>query len=76
TALRKVSIVQKIRRFSKNPLDCRLLKDLVKVYGSRELESITFSSIELLYPLEESYITLRYIPEGTIPEVAIRVLER
>ncbi|MEM2852436.1 MAG: hypothetical protein QW438_04530 [Ignisphaera sp.] len=48
----------------------------MKVYGSRELESITFSSIELLYPLEESYITLRYIPEGTIPEVAIRVLER
>ncbi|MEM2220754.1 MAG: HEPN domain-containing protein [Ignisphaera sp.] len=63
----KYLLYRKLGDFSKNSLDCRLLKVLVKVYGSRELESITISSIELLYLLEESYITLRYIPESTIP---------
>lgn len=53
----------------------RLLRDLQRVYSSRELEEIVNRHLELLYLLEESYITARYIPREYDSEIARRALE-
>lgn len=71
----KYLLYRRLGDFPKTHSIIKLLKDLAKIYGSRELESVISSSIELLYLLEESYITSRYIPREYDPEIAARALE-
>ncbi|MEM0000365.1 MAG: HEPN domain-containing protein [Desulfurococcaceae archaeon] len=71
----KYLLYRRLGDFPKTHSIVGLLKDLVKIYGSKELESVIGSHIELLYLLEESYITSRYIPREYDPEIATRALE-
>lgn len=70
----KYLLYKKLGDFPKTHSVVRLLKDLAKVYESGELDNILGSNIELLYLLEESYITSRYIPREYDPEIALRAL--
>lgn len=71
----KYLLYRKLGDFPKIHSIVKLLKDLARVYESRELESIISSSIELLYLLEESYITSRYVPREYDQEIAAKALE-
>ncbi|MEM1850021.1 MAG: HEPN domain-containing protein [Desulfurococcaceae archaeon] len=71
----KYLLYRRLGDFPKTHSIVGLLKDLVKIYGSKELESVIGSHIELLYLLEESYITSRYIPREYDPEIVTRALE-
>ncbi|MEM1618988.1 MAG: HEPN domain-containing protein, partial [Desulfurococcaceae archaeon] len=71
----KYLLYRKLGDFPKTHSIVSLLRDLSRIYESRELESFVNSRIELLYLLEESYITSRYIPREYDLEIAKRALE-
>ncbi|MEM1831279.1 MAG: HEPN domain-containing protein [Desulfurococcaceae archaeon] len=71
----KYLLYRKLGDFPKTCSIVSLLRDLSRIYESRELESFVNSRIELLYLLEESYITSRYIPREYDLEIAKRALE-
>ncbi len=71
----KYLLYRKLGDFPKTHSIVSLLRDLSRIYESKELESFVNSRIELLYLLEESYITSRYIPREYDLEIAKRALE-
>ncbi|MEM3926191.1 MAG: HEPN domain-containing protein [Desulfurococcaceae archaeon] len=71
----KYLLYRRLGDFPKTHSIVILLKDLVKIYGNKELENIVSSHIELLYLLEELYIMSKYIPREYDPEIVTRALE-
>ncbi len=52
----------------------RLFKDVIEVYGDDALRDFYRDNLEVLYLLEEAYITSRYLPREYDEEIAGRVL--
>ncbi|MFP3952301.1 MAG: HEPN domain-containing protein [Candidatus Bathyarchaeia archaeon] len=53
----------------------RLVKDAAELYEDDALEAFYNDNIELLYLLEEAYITSRYLPRTYEEEIAKRILQ-
>jgi HEPN domain-containing protein len=52
----------------------RLVKDVAELYGDDAIEAFYNDNMELLYLLEEAYITSRYLPRTYEEEIAKRAL--
>lgn len=53
----------------------RMVRDVTELYGNEELDVFYRENIELLYLLEEAYITSRYLPRTYEKEIARRALK-
>lgn len=53
----------------------RLVNDVAELYEEDALEEFYSDNIELLYLLEEAYITSRYLPRTYEEEIAKRILQ-
>jgi len=70
----KFLMYRKISDYSKTHSIIKLLRDLTKVYEGCGLESFVNENLEMLYLLEESYISSRYLPREYDEEIASRAL--
>jgi len=71
----KYLLYQKIGDYPKTHSVVRLVRDLIKVYESKELQEFYDESLETLYLLEESYIASRYLPREYGKEIAEIILK-
>ena len=69
----KYLLYKKIGDCPKTHSVVRLLRDLVKVYGDCGLKGLISEDLEMLYLLEESYVSSRYIPREYDREIASKV---
>jgi HEPN domain-containing protein len=53
----------------------RLLRDIVRVYNDCKLNNFINENLEILYLLEESYITSCYLPREYDEDIAVRALK-
>jgi len=68
-------LYMKIGDYPKTHSIVRLIQGVIKVYGSEELKKIYNEDLEILYLLEEAYITSRYLPREYDREIAERILK-
>ncbi|MEM1986636.1 MAG: HEPN domain-containing protein [Nitrososphaeria archaeon] len=71
----KYLLYKKIGGYPKTHSIIRLLKDLAKVYESKELETLLDQNLEGLYLLEEAYVSSRYLPREYDRDIADRILK-
>ncbi|MEM3826599.1 MAG: HEPN domain-containing protein [Nitrososphaeria archaeon] len=71
----KYLLYKKIGGYPKTHSIIRLLKDLAKVYESKELETFLDQNLEGLYLLEEAYVSSRYLPREYDRDIADRILK-
>ena len=68
-------LYRKIGDYPKTHSLTRLIRDLIKVYEDCKLREFYEKNLEMLYLLEEAYISPRYIPREYDKEIAKRVLD-
>lgn len=71
----KYLLYKKIEDYPKTHSIIRLLRDVSKVYESKELETFIDENLEGLYLLEEAYISSRYLPREYEREIAIKIID-
>ena len=71
----KYFLYRRLGDFPKTHPLLRLIRDVTRVYGSKELERFYGENLEALYLLEEAYITSRYVPREYGKEIAERILK-
>ena len=71
----KYLLYKRLGDFPKTHSLLRLIKDVARVYGSKELKRFYSENLEMLYLLEEAYITSRYVPREYGKEIAERILK-
>ncbi len=71
----KYLLYRRIGDFPKTHLLIRLFKDVLKVYDNEDLKRFYEENLEILYLLEEAYISSRYIPREYDEEIARRILD-
>lgn len=65
---------RKIGDYSKTHSLMRLLNEIVKIYSDCGLKELLNEYLEAFYLLEESYISLRYLPREYDRNIASRIL--
>jgi len=71
----KYLLYRRIGDYPKTRSLTRLIRDLIKVYEDCKLREFYEKNLEMLYLLEEAYISSRYIPREYDKEIAKRVLD-
>ncbi len=71
----KYLLYRRIGDFPKTHLLIRLFKDVLKVYDNEDLKRFYEENLEILYLLEEAYISSRYIPREYDEEIDRRILD-
>ncbi len=71
----KYLLCMRIGDYPKTHYLVRLLVDVARVYGSRDLERFIDENLEALYLLEEAYITSRYLPREYDANIASKILK-
>ncbi|RLE55733.1 MAG: hypothetical protein DRJ30_03265 [Candidatus Methanomethylicota archaeon] len=70
----KYLLFRKIGDFPKTHSLIHLIKYVMKIYGEDPLKKFYDENLEILYLLEEAYITSRYLPRQYDREIAERIL--
>jgi len=68
-------LYMKIGDYPKTHSVVRLTRDLVKVYSEDRLKEFYERNLEILYLLEEAYISSRYLPREYDKDIAERILK-
>jgi len=71
----KYLLYKRVGDYPKTHSIVRLLKDVAKVYDSRELNDFLSRNLEAIYLLEEAYISSRYLPREYDEDIAAKVLK-
>jgi len=71
----KYLLYKRVGDYPKTHSIVRLLKDVAKVYDSRELNDFLSRNLEAIYLLEEAYISSRYLPREYDENIAAKVLK-
>ena len=71
----KYLLYKKLGEFPKTCSLTRLVKELVKVYGSLELHQLYNEYVEVFHVLEDSYIASRYLPREYDKVIAEKVFK-
>lgn len=71
----KYLLYKKIGDYPKVHSIVRLLKDVARIYDSKELDDFLNRNLEAIYLLEEAYISSRYLPREYDKEIATRILK-
>lgn len=71
----KYLLYRRIGDYPKTHSIIRLLKDLVRVYNAKDLDSFLDKNLEALYLLEEAYISSRYLPREYDMNIALKILK-
>ena len=71
----KYLLYRKIGDYPKTNSLTRLIRYLIKVYENCKLREFYENNLEMLYLLEEAYISSRYIPREYDKEIAKRALD-
>jgi len=71
----KYLLYRKIGDYPKTNSLTRLIRYLIKVYENCKLREFYENNLEMIYLLEEAYISSRYIPREYDKEIAKRALD-
>ncbi len=70
----KYLIYRRVGDFPKTHSLTRLFRDVIEVYGSDDLRGFYEGNLEMIYLLEEAYVSSRYLPREYDEVIAARAL--